>query len=75
MPGLDQPPRDPYVRQARENGVWHLAVRVLPLGQVVIRCRAVPLAPPLAWCGAPPDLPHDDAGTVCPRCVSAEALA
>lgn len=68
MPGLDRPPPDPYVRDPRDaDREWHIAVRVLADGSVILRCRLVPLPTPVEW---RPDPPEISVGAVmCPRCL------
>jgi hypothetical protein len=67
-PAMDQPPPEPYVRHDDDtNTDWHIAVRVLPDGKVVIRCRIVPLTAPLDWRLAPPEISIDE--NACPRCL------
>jgi hypothetical protein len=67
---MDQPPPEPYVRHVGELPEdWHIAVRVLPEGSVIVRCRLVPLAVPLQWRRRAPEMSIDAAA--CPRCVSA----
>lgn len=68
MPGLDRPPPDPYVRDPRDTErEWHIAVRVLGDGSVVLRCQLVPLHAPLEWRSDPPEISLD--AVMCPRCL------
>lgn len=68
MPGLDRPPPEPYVRDPLAAGhEWHIAVRVLVNDSVVLRCRLVPLHPPLEWRSDPPEISID--AFMCPRCL------
>jgi hypothetical protein len=66
---MDQPPPEPYVRPAADvPDDWHIAVRMLPDGSVVIRCRIVPLAVPLDWRHRAPEVSID--APMCPRCLA-----
>jgi hypothetical protein len=66
---MDQRPHQPYVRK---NGAvpdeWHVAVRVLPEGSVIIRCRIVPLAHPLDWRQLAPEVSID--APMCTGCLA-----
>jgi hypothetical protein len=65
---MDRPPPEPYVRHDGDvDRDWHIAVRVLPDGRAIIRCRIVPLAQPLDWRLFPPEASVDE--VMCPSCL------
>ena len=72
---LDDGPPEPYVREirrVRDTGnhaePWHIAIRVLTTGRVLIRCQLDPLAPRLEWSSIPPEASLDE--VMCPQCLS-----
>lgn len=68
MPSLDRPPPDPYIRDPRAaSRAWHIAVRVLGDGSVVLRCRIVPMPVPHQWRSDPPEISIDT--VTCPLCL------
>jgi hypothetical protein len=65
---MDLAPPEPYVRHdSNVDADWHIAVRILPDGKVIVRCRIVPLSRPLDWRQLPPETSIDE--VMCTRCL------
>jgi len=68
---LDADPPQPYVREDVPSAViddhWHVAVRVVSSGAVIVRCRLAPLHEPVEWRTLAPEVSLD--APMCRTCL------